>query len=196
MRLPRLLAAGVFAAGLLTGCSGNPLPKVQAPHVQVDTPALRAAKAKAGVADCPTTHGPAATDGLPDATLPCFGGGRSVKLSELKGPLVINLWAQWCGPCRREMPIYQRFSEKYDGRVAVLGIDWQDTQPEMAMRLVEQTGVTFPLLADAEPVLHGNVLPRVVMVDRDGRIAWQGAEEMKSLGQLEDLVATHLGVGR
>ena len=49
---------------------------------------------------------------------------------------------------------------------------------------------TFPLLADAEPVLHGNVLPRVVMVDRDGRIAWQGAEEMKSLGQLEDLVAT------
>ena len=57
-----------------------------------------------------------------------FGGGQPVDLSALRGPLVINLWASWCGPCREELPHYQAFSKKYAGKVDVLGVDWQDTR--------------------------------------------------------------------
>ena len=88
--------------------------------------------------------------GLPAVTLPCLGGGSDVDLSTLRGPMVVNLWASWCGPCRTEMPILQGFAEEYDGRVAVLGVDYQDVQPEAALELARDSGVTYPLLADPQ----------------------------------------------
>ena len=81
-------------------------------------------------------------------TLPCLGGGRDVDLARLRGPMVVNLFAQWCGPCRSELPYYQELHRKAKGKVQVLGVDYLDTQPKAALELVEQTGVTYPLLAD------------------------------------------------
>lgn len=187
----RLIAVALL--GLLTAC--GPAGVTAAPHVDVDTPALRSLKAQAGIADCPTTTGPAAKNGLAEVTLPCLGGGRDVELARLKGPMVINLWAQWCGPCRAELPHYQEFSRKYAGRVPVIGVDWNDTQPEQALRLAEESGVTYPLLADTDPVIRGQVLPRVILIDAEGRIAHDEAVEITSVAQLERLVRTHLDIG-
>ena len=65
-------------------------------RVKVDTPQLRALKAATHIAPCPTSV--AGTEGvpggLPDMTLPCLGGGRSVDLAGLRGPLLVNFWAQ------------------------------------------------------------------------------------------------------
>lgn len=187
----RLIAVALLA--LLTACGAPSVPS--SPHVDVDTPALRALKQEAAIADCPATTGAVARKGLPDVTLPCLGGGRDVDLARLKGPLVINLWAQWCGPCRAELPHYQAFSKKYAGRVAVLGVDWNDTQPEQALRLAKETGVTYPLLADTEPAIRGQVLPRVLLIDAEGDIVHDEAVVIRSTAQLEDMVRTHLGVG-
>lgn len=189
----RRILLAVAATLLLAGCGAPEI--TAAPNVDVDTPALRALKEKAGIADCPATRGPAADDGLPDATLPCLGGGRDVRLADLKGPLVVNLWAQWCGPCRAELPHYQAFSKKYAGRVGVLGVDWNDTQPERALALAEETGVTYPLVADTEPVIRGQVLPRILLIDEAGEIVHDEAVEITSVAQLEALVAEHLEVG-
>jgi thiol-disulfide isomerase/thioredoxin len=53
--------------------------------------------------------------------------GQSVKLSDLKGKVVVlNLWATWCGPCRREIPDFIKIQEDYAGRVEVLGITSED----------------------------------------------------------------------
>lgn len=182
----------VVAVVALAGCGA---PEITAsPNVDVDTPALRQLKADAGIADCPATRGGSAEEGLPAATLPCLGGGRDVDLAELKGPLVVNLWAQWCGPCRAELPHYQSFSEKYAGRVDVLGVDWNDTQPERALQLAKETGVTYPLVADTEPVIRGQVLPRILLVDAEGDVVHDEAVEITSVAQLEGLVREHLGV--
>ena len=201
-RVPTLVA--VFVCALLaTGCAGDQSPGLMPgpPDVDVDTAELRQIKAAAGVADCvPGTADPV-TDGLPDVTLPCLGGGPDVNPSTLRGPLVVNLWASFCGPCRKELPIYQTFSEKYAGRVDVLGIDYNDTQAELALSLIKDTGVTYPLLADPATEMVGKGafqriigLPVLALVDADGDVVFQQPLEIKSLRQLEELVEEHLGV--
>jgi thiol-disulfide isomerase/thioredoxin len=194
----------VFVCALLAvGCAGDQSPGLLPgpPDVDVDTPELRRIKADAGVADCvPGTADPV-DDGLPDVTLPCLGGGPDVNLSTLRGPLVVNLWASFCGPCRRELPIYQQFSEQYAGRVDVLGIDYNDTQAELALSLIKDTGVTYPLLADPATEMVGKGafqriigLPVLALVDAEGTVVFQEPLEIKSLRQLEELVEDHLGV--
>jgi cytochrome c biogenesis protein CcmG/thiol:disulfide interchange protein DsbE len=131
---------------------------------------------------------------LPDVTLQPFGNGKPVDLSEMRGPLVINLWASWCGPCRKEMPYYQAFAQKYAGQVDVLGIDWQDTRRDQARLLAKQTGVTYPLVADPDAKVHTKVLPRLMLLDEKGHIAFDKYIEITSVAQLEKLVQQHLKV--
>jgi thiol-disulfide isomerase/thioredoxin len=167
-------------------------------NVDVDTAALRAQKQRAGVVDCPAAPDPVAAGDLPDLTLPCLGGGRDVTLSHLRGPMVVNLFAQWCGPCREEMPYYQQLHEKAAGAVRVLGIDYLDTQPAKALDLVQQTGVTYPLLADPSgalrPTFRIRGLPGLVLVDARGQVADVEFLEIRSYAQLRSLVEQHLGV--
>jgi thiol-disulfide isomerase/thioredoxin len=186
---------------LLAACStGQPTGPgaVPASRVDVDTPALRAAKQSAGVEDCTRTTAPAAADGLPDVTLPGLGGGPGVRLAGLRGPMVVNLFAQWCGPCRRELPHYQQLHEKAGGKVRVLGVDYLDTLPARALELVDQTGVTYPLVADTSgalrSALHIRGLPGVVLLDRDGRVVDVEFREIRSYQELRGLVADKLQV--
>lgn len=199
----RLLAVLGVIVLLGSGCGPADLsaPEVGRPDVDVDTPELRRIKADAGIADCAPGTGAPVEDGLPEVTLPCLGGGPDVELSSLRGPLVVNLWANWCGPCRRELPIYQEFAEKYAGRVGVLGVDYKDVMVDRALAMAQDTGATYPQLADPAGDLDATEafrgirgLPVLALVDADGRVAHRAALEIKSLAQLEDLVEEHLGV--
>lgn len=199
----KALLTAALALLVLSGCTP---PTAEGPgqaKVAVDTPELRAMKAQSGIADCAPGDGAHVKGGLPDVTLPCLGGGQDVNLSTLRGPLVVNLWAVWCGPCRRELPLLQEFSEAYAGKVAVLGVDYNDTQSSAALQLAVDSGVTYPLLADAQtdlalkdPLPNIAGLPFTILVDVDGKVVHQEFAEIKTLDQLEKLVATHLGVTR
>ncbi|MFC6286881.1 TlpA family protein disulfide reductase [Nocardioides sp. GCM10027113] len=200
----RLLVALAAVAAVAAGCADPGAGLVPAPgeaRIDVDTPELRQLKRQAGVEPCRRGDGEPVEGGLPEVTLPCFGGGRDVDLSTLRGPMVVNLWASWCGPCRREMPILQDFHERHGDRVAVLGIDHNDPQTTRAMQLVLDTGVTYPLLADPQtelsaaapfPVLRG--LPFWAFVDEQGRVVHQEFLEVESRDELEALVEEHLEV--
>ena len=56
---------------------------------------------------------------------------------------------------------------------AALGVDWQDTQAGKARALAKKSGVTYPLVVDSEPAIRAEFLPRLVLVDAQGRIAFR-----------------------
>ncbi|MCW2848569.1 MAG: Redoxin domain protein [Marmoricola sp.] len=132
-------------------------------------------------------------DALPDVTLKSFDNGPSLDLSTLKGPVVVNVWASWCGPCRKELPYYQAFAQKYAGKVKVVGVDFQDTQKGQAQELIRQTGVRYPLYEDPEGAVRVRGLPQVLLVDAHGRVTYRNYVEITSVAQLEKLVGKHLG---
>jgi thiol-disulfide isomerase/thioredoxin len=191
----RVLAALVAVLALLVGCDEVPPPGKS--DVDVDTHELRQVKDQAGIEDC--QEGPGGGE-LPELTLPCLGGGTDVDLSTLRGPMVINTWASNCGPCIKEMPALQQFHQRYGDQVAVLGIDFLDTQPEAALALSEETGATYPSLADPEGALleqeglrlaNGN--PQFLLIDADGAVVHQQAGGLTSVDEVIALVNDHLG---
>ena len=206
-RTAAVACATVLIAGCTPGQAGRDeqadwsVPRLGPAKVDVDTPALRRAKDRAGIASCEPGSAQAVEGGLPPVTLACFGGGPAVDLARLRGPLVVNLWAQWCAPCRREMPILQSFFARHGDRVAVLGVNYSDVQPERAMDFARRAGVTYPLVADpdarleaAAPLQRVVALPFWALVDADGRIAYQASREIESSDELVGLVRQHLGV--
>ncbi len=136
----------------------------------------------------------AASDRLPDVTLSSLTGGAAIDLGDLRGPVVVNLWAQWCEPCKRELPIYQAFFARHGARVPVIGIDWQDTQADLARQLARDSGLTYPLVIDDEPEIRAVGLPKVLLIAADGTIAHEEYVEIKTVAELEQLVEKHLGV--
>ena len=196
MRLgfPVALVAAVL---LLAGCDSS-TPEPGGSHVDVSTPALVKLKAGTRVADC--AAGQATAGGLPDLTLPCLGGGPDVDLASLEGPMVVNLWASWCAPCRKEMPALEAFHRRYGDRVPVVGVDYQDPQPAAALDLARKSGVTYPLLADPGgdlnardplPTIRG--LPYLLLVDADGKVTVVPGG-IDSAADVVALVRKHLGV--
>ena len=192
----RLAAALVAAVLTLTACDDVSEPG--ASNVDVGTPELAEIKRATDVPDC--VPGDGDDGGLPALTLPCLGGGEAVDLSTLEGPMVINLWASWCGPCRKEMPALQEFHERYAARVPVLGIDYQDQQPAAALELARKSGVSYPLLADPGgdlnaqdpvPVIRG--LPHLLFLAEDGELSIESGG-VDSADELADLVREHLGI--
>jgi len=171
-------------------------------RIVVDSPELRAAKAAAGIEDCaPGPADPAdapVPQGLPSVVLPCLAGGPDVDVASLRGPMVVNLWAQWCPPCERELPLYADFHDRHGDRVPVLGIDWSDPRPDRALEMLVEAGATYPQLADPDvdlgAPLRVRTVPLLVMIDAEGRVVYNRAVEITSVAQLEGLVAEHLGV--
>jgi len=88
-------------------------------------------------------------------------------------PVVLNFWASWCGPCRIEMPHFERASLNYSGRAAILGIN-QAESGETVAKFGQNTRVTYPLLVDEDMTLNRQYgvanLPTTIFVDREGVI--------------------------
>jgi len=74
--------------------------------------------------------------------------GPQRKLSEFRGkPLLINVWASWCAPCRAEMASLDRLARRYGDRFNVIGISTDD-YPEAASAFLEKAGVAFSQFID------------------------------------------------
>lgn len=138
------------------------------------------------------TPAPAVDHPAPDFTAPLLSG-ESFSLSAARGtPVVLNYWATWCGPCRREMPALQQAAENYGGRVQFLGVN-QGEKPEAIAPFIEEFGITFPIVLDQEQAVGADLynvkgLPTTFFIDAEGTVrrVWMG--EMNTI-TLEEGIA-------
>lgn len=171
------VAAVIVTAALvaLAGCGGGPSP---APNFAEAPRGAEFSPVDAGdVEPCsslPLGGQQAGAELLPDLDLSCLTSRRQINLRDLSGrPVLVNLWATWCGPCREEMPRLQAAYERFGDRVAFVGVDTQD-YPDAAGEFLEEVGVTYPQLADPDGELLGFTrvpgLPVTLLLDADGVI--------------------------
>lgn len=100
--------------------------------------------------------------------------GKTNRLSDHKGKVVlIDFWATWCAPCRRELPLIQRIYDRYkDEGLVVLAIS-VDRQRGIVSSYMWENGYTFPvLLADSQVRLTYKVrgIPALYLIDRQGSV--------------------------
>jgi cytochrome c biogenesis protein CcmG, thiol:disulfide interchange protein DsbE len=103
--------------------------------------------------------------------------GDVVRLSELRGrPVILNLWASWCPPCKAEMPALQNVHLDYlDAGLVVLGVNmtYQDSAAS-ALQFLEDEGLTFPVAMDTDGSVgrryQMRALPTTFFIDRNGII--------------------------
>jgi thiol-disulfide isomerase/thioredoxin len=198
-RLRRLAVLVLPVILVSAGCGARPEParsEVQtAPFAGCaglsSPPVADATPAGSGSADA------ASADALPELELPCFTGGDRVPLRAVRGPAVVNLWASWCHPCRKELPAFQRLTERLDGEAHVIGVNARDDRAA-AQSLAEELGLTYPNLFDPDDELRRALgrpyLPITLFVDAEGRVRHLDQSGALDDAELADLVERHLGV--
>jgi thiol-disulfide isomerase/thioredoxin len=120
-------------------------------------------------------------DPMPRLRLPDLDGRKVALPQDYAGrPLLINVWASWCGPCIEEMPELQRYSDRQGiSGVQVIGLALDDAEAVRAF--LQRVPVAYPIVLDAPgpadaSVRLGNrrgVLPYSVLIDADGRLVRQ-----------------------
>jgi thiol-disulfide isomerase/thioredoxin len=110
---------------------------------------------------------------LPELELPSLDGDSSVQLDEVTGITVVNLWATWCAPCRRELPDFEEVHQAMSEEVRFIGVNIGD-RPAEAARFIDELGVTFEQYLDFDGSLNEALstatLPVTVVTDASGRI--------------------------
>lgn len=123
--------------------------------------------------------------------------GRPLRLAEFKGRVVLfNLWATWCPPCIAEMPSLDGLAAKLGGaRFQVVAVSLDRGGAGIVRRWFDKTGIrSLPLYtADAGQFVDA-MLPTSILIDADGRVAWQGHgaydwEGAEAVGAVEALLA-------
>jgi thiol-disulfide isomerase/thioredoxin len=99
------------------------------------------------------------------------------RLADLRGyPVVTNVWASWCMPCRVEFPVLQKLAARYGKEVAFLGVDYED-DADAAKTFLEATPVPYPSYSDpgaeiGDEAIGGKGLPRTAYYDREGNLCY------------------------
>jgi len=112
----------------------------------------------------------------PNRLLPGGTDAFEQRLADLRGyPVVVNKWASWCGPCREEMPWFQRLSARLGKRIAFLGVDSQDSSAA-AKEFLREFPLPYPSYSDpgkeiAQAMEATIGFPATAIYDLNGKLA-------------------------
>lgn len=147
-------------------------------HRDADTPAaLAEPRARADLQPCPSAAAGDGPTSLRGITLECAGDGSMMDLAPALsgGPVVLNLWAYWCGPCADELPALAEYQRRMGDRVTVLTVHQDENETAGLLRLAE-LGVRLPTVQDGRRLVAAalkvpNVMPATVVLRADGSVA-------------------------
>ena len=122
--------------------------------------------------------------------------GKNSSFADFKGkPLIINVWASWCGPCRAEMDSLERLATRYNGKeFNIIGISTDDYR-DRATAFIKHTNISFKNYLDSqlflENMLGANRIPLTLLVDANGRVLrkvrgayeWDNTEIIEAIGK-------------
>lgn len=125
------------------------------------------------------------------------------RLADFQGKVVvINIWASWCGPCRREVPEYEKVRKAYAGRdVEFIGLTTEDpyTSSDRVKKFVSNINFSFRIgWADRETartLMNGrNAIPQTLVIDSEGHIVshWTGYAPGRSGNRLKQAIDSAL----
>ena len=129
--------------------------------------------------------------------LECLDGSTGAQLGALKGPMIVNVWGSWCGPCKKEIPIFVSFYEKTKGKVSLIGVDVEESSIEDGQKFVASNGITWPNLYDPDGrsrEYFGMGVPVTWFIAADGTVAGKKIGEIKDESELVQLTNKYLGV--
>jgi cytochrome c biogenesis protein CcmG/thiol:disulfide interchange protein DsbE len=112
-----------------------------------------------------------------DKLLPGGTGAYEKRIAALRGyPVVANVWASWCGPCRFEFPVLQKLSARYGKRVAFLGVNSQDSD-DTAKTFLGEAPVSYPSYTDSDKKIADSLgatlgLPDTAFYDSTGKLVY------------------------
>ncbi len=183
----RLIAASlpVFSAVLLAGCDRETVPQEQVQPEQ-KAPVIAQQAKRPESFGLESANGMAATlsyarKGTPAPNVVFTGAdGRDVSLNDYAGrPLLVNLWATWCAPCKAEMPTLDALAELEEGRVSVIAVS-QDLNGRKPVRQFFESASIVNLEPLTDPdnrllaAIGGNpALPVTILYDSQGREVWR-----------------------
>ncbi|HEX6352349.1 TlpA disulfide reductase family protein [Actinophytocola sp.] len=160
-----LMIAGVVAIWPRS----EPVPPTE--ETTQSAPDLTKARAEAALPACePGGQGPADLRGI---TAECLADGRPLDVATaLSGPVLVNMWATWCEPCKTELPILAEYAKEPGAiKVVTLGVESRSAD---ALELLTALHVKLPALLDEDGLtrkkLRGVALPASYLVKADGTI--------------------------
>jgi thiol-disulfide isomerase/thioredoxin len=157
----------------------------------------------ASVAATPDAPAPVAVGHpLPDVVMAGLNGPPR-SLSSYRGrPLIINMWASWCGPCRAEAASFERLAwSEAGGRYTIIGISIDDDR-NAALKWLRHSNATVSHYIDSrltmEHMLGASTVPLTVLVDAGGRVVarFRGAREWDSAESIRTIERAFAGAAR
>ena len=124
--------------------------------------------------------------------------GKSWTLSQLRGQIVlVNFWATWCPPCRKEMPDLETLYKRFSGEgLVILAIS--DEDDAKVRPFIAEQKYTYPILLDPGRLINTRYLiegiPETLLYDHSGKLVAQSSD-MRTMEQFQDML-THAGLGK
>lgn len=127
----------------------------------------------------------------------CLDRSEGAQLGALRGPMVVNVWGSWCGPCKKEIPVLRAFHERAKDTVQLIGVDVEEANFDDGRTFVERNGITWPNLYDPDGrsrEYFGLGVPVTWFIAPDGSVAYKHVGIIKDLDEILTLTEKHLGI--
>jgi peroxiredoxin len=117
--------------------------------------------------------------------------GKPWTLKQLRGNVVlVNFWATWCPPCRKEMPDLEQLSQRF-GKQGLLILAMSDEEVAKVAPFIRDAKYTYPILLDPQSKVHESFhvqgIPVTLVYDRNGKLAAQSSD-MRTMGQFQEML--------